>query len=335
VSITPDYLETLQRETTAGNPVARTLLINHWLADDNRESITGLLRSIENGGDTVTARFIEAELTCFHGWHGAADWRSLLAHCCEAGHAEAQFVSAIYRDWQALSGDTNATDNPRGDGFGHWQAPAWQPVVAAEGLVVEQANHFAPERLLHFIRANLGRLLQPSAVVDPDSGKPVQHPVRVNRTAQWLPEHLGWTGKLLESRMSEAAGYDPSHGEVFSLLHYRVGEHYKAHYDCLPGDQAGSEAGLLQGGQRVMTVLLTLGDTGFEGGQTWFPRLEAGASPPPGALLRFNNVDEQGQPLRTSLHEGQAITSGEKWLLSKWVRQQDTPYGKEIQLRRH
>ena len=134
--------------------------------------------------------------------------------------------------------------------------------------------------------------------------------------------------------MSEAAGYDPAHGEVYSLLHYRAGDHYKAHYDCLPGDQARSEAGLLQGGQRVLTVLLTLGDAGFEGGQTWFPRLEAGASPPPGALLRFNNVDEQGQPLRASLHEGQAITSGEKWLLSKWVRQQDTPYGKEIQLRR-
>ncbi len=120
---------------------------------------------------------------------------------------------------------------------------------------------------------------------------------------------------------------------MLSLLHYRVGEHYKAHYDCLPGDQANSEAGQAQGGQRVLTVLLTLGDPEFQGGETWFPRLECGASPPPGALLRFNNVDEHDAPLRASLHEGRPVTAGEKWLLSKWVRQQATPYGNEIQLR--
>ena len=80
-------------------------------------------------------------------------------------------------------------------------------------------------------------------------------------------------------------------------------------------------------------MLLTLGDDNFEGGETWFPRLDRGASPPPRALLRFNNLDEHGEPLRASLHEGRPVTSGEKWLLSKWVRQHATPYGNEIQLR--
>ena len=333
VSNDPDYIDTLRRETTAGNPVARTLLVNHWLAADDHDAIAQLLRDIDAGGDPLSAQFLTAELCCFHGWTGPASWQSLLAACCEAGHAEAQFVAAIYRDWQAMSGNPEATDKPEAPGFGQWQAPDWRPIVEDQGLRVEQADDFAPERLLHFICANLGRLLQTSAVIDPDSGKPVQHPVRINRAAQWLPEHLGWTGKLLETRLAQAAGYTSTCGEVLSLLHYRVGEHYKAHYDCLPGDQAHSQAGLAQGGQRILTVLLTLGDDNFEGGETWFPRLDRGASPPPGALLRFNNLDEHGEPLRASLHEGKPVTSGEKWLLSKWVRQHATPYGNEIQLR--
>jgi len=333
MSNSPDYVATLKRETAAGNPVARSLLVNHSLSTGANGEIEAILAGLRDRGDAIGATFLLAELNCFHGWEAACDWRELLAECCDAQHPEAMFVAALYREWQALSAPDQATDDPRSAEFGGWQAPDWRSVVNAEGLLVEQADGFAPERLLHFICANLGRLLQPSAVVDPDSGKPVQHPVRVNRAAQWLPEHLGWTGKLLETRLAAAGGYHPEQGEVFSLLHYRVGEHYKAHYDCLPGDQATSDSGLAQGGQRTLTVLLTLGAPGFEGGQTWFPRLECGASPPAGALLRFNNVDDTGQPLRASLHEGQAVTQGEKWLLSKWVREQPTPYGSEIQLK--
>ena len=330
----PDYVDTLRRETAAGNPVARAMLVNHWLAAGASSEIQSILADMQAAGDQVASMFLQAELSCFHGWVGSDDWRALLAECCKAQHPEAVYVANLYREWQALSDIEAATDDPKLDHFGQWQVPQWQAVAESEGLHVEQATAFAPERLLRFLCDNLGRLLRPSAVIDPDTGRPVQHPVRINRAAQWLPEHLGWTGKLLESRLAKAGGYEPVRGEVFSLLHYRVGEHYKAHYDCLPADQADSEAGRAQGGQRTMTVLLTLGAQGFEGGHTWFPRLEQGASPPVGGLLRFNNVDTAGQPLRASLHEGQPVTGGEKWLLSKWIRQYPTPYGNEIQLKR-
>jgi prolyl 4-hydroxylase len=80
-------------------------------------------------------------------------------------------------------------------------------------------------------------------------------------------------------------------------------------------------------------VLLTLGDAGFTGGETYFPKLDVIAKVQPGELLRFNNTDEHGNPVACSLHEGRPVDSGEKWLLSKWVRELATPYGRELALR--
>ena len=158
------------------------------------------------------------------------------------------------------------------------------------------------------------------------------HPVRRNQSAQWLPEQLGWAGKLVEQRLAQAAGFHPEKGEVLSLLHYQPGQHYKAHYDCLSDEQAHSAQGRAEGGQRTLTVLLTLGDASFAGGATHFPKLGVTARPQPGELLRFNNTDEHGNSLACSLHEGQPVEHGEKWLLSKWVRELTTPYGRELAL---
>ncbi len=113
------------------------------------------------------------------------------------------------------------------------------------------------------------------------------------------------------------------------------GQRYKAHLDCIDEKLAESEQGRAEGGQRTHTILLAMGNDDLEGGETWFPHLEKGAQSATGELMRFNNTDPDGQPLPNSLHEGQPVTSGEKWLLSKWVRANSTPYGREICLQSH
>jgi len=328
------HLAQLRSEADRGNPVAERLLLQHWLAQDEHDAVSELLQSKRDAGQALHARFLEAELSCFHGWKIDSGWRELLRQCCDEGHPEASFVDALYRDW-ATHLDTTGTDaNP--DTFNDdpysWQPPQWQSLITQEGLTLEQSSPFAPRGLLHFICSHLGRGLQPSAVIDPNSGQPVMHPVRRNQSAQWLPEQLGWTGKLVEQRLAQAAGFQADKGEVLSLLHYQPGQHYKAHYDCLSDEQAHSAQGLAEGGQRTLTVLLTLGDSNFAGGATHFPKLGVTARPQPGELLRFNNTDKHGNALACSLHEGQPVESGEKWLLSKWVRESTTPYGRELAL---
>ncbi len=156
------------------------------------------------------------------------------------------------------------------------------------------------------------------------------HPVRINRSTQWLPEQLGWIGKLFECRLAESCGYEVAHGEVLNLLHYQRGQRYKSHLDCISSEQAESPAGRAQGGQRTMTILMGMDNVDFTGGETYFPKLKVGVQLAAGELLRFNNVDTDGHPLQSSLHEGKPLENGEKWLLSKWVRQLPTPYGREV-----
>ena len=329
------HIAQLRTEAARGNPVAERLLLQHWLAEDEQHAVNELLQSKRDAGQALNARFLEAELSCFHGWKTDADWRELLQQCSEEGHPEASFVDALYRDWATHLLDSthkNARADTASDDPYSWQPPKWQSLVSQDGLTLEQSSPFAPKGLLHFICSHLGRALQPSAVIDPGSGQPVIHPVRRNQSAQWLPEQLGWAGKLVEQRLAQAAGFHVDKGEVLSLLHYQPGQHYKAHYDCLGDELAHSAQGLAEGGERTLTVLLTLGDPSFSGGATHFPKLGVTAKPQPGELLRFNNTDEHGNALACSLHEGQPVESGEKWILSKWVRESTTPYGRELAL---
>lgn len=338
--------ERLMDDAEGGNRIAERLLLNAWLGEENKEAIEGVLQRYQRQGRDIDGRFLEAELVRFHAWPSETSWQALLRECCDGSHREALFVASIYHHWAGMT-DAAATlgkrvndpavepaagGEPWGDGWERWSPPEWRVVIDAQGVIVSQSCGFAPEYLLGFVRSVLAPQLRPSAVVDPQTGKTIAHPVRINQSAQWHPEHLGWVGKLFECRLAEACGYDVGNGEVLSLLHYRPGQRYKAHLDCIGTKQAESPEGLAQGGQRTMTVLLAMGDHDLAGGETSFPKLDADARPDIGELLRFNNTDADKQPLGASLHEGTPVVSGQKWLLSKWVREFATPYGREISI---
>lgn len=327
-----DYRERLRTEAAAGNSIAERLLLLHLLAGDDPDEIEALLKRCS---DADHRRYLEAELRCFHGWPGNESWQDLLCQSAAAGHREARLVVSHYHAWARSSGHLPpdaAADDCSVRGWCDWSAPEWTPVISGQGLVVERSTGFAPRTVITYLRSLLGQQLRPSAVIDPDSGQAIAHPVRINQSAQWLPEHLGWVGKLFECRLAEAAGFEVAHGEVPSLLHYGPGQRYKSHLDCISSKQAASPEGIAQGGQRTLTILLAMGDDDFEGGDTYFPQLKSGTNAATGELLRFNNTDDNGLPLRSSLHEGRPVTAGEKWLLSKWVRERATPYGREIGL---
>lgn len=335
----------LEHDAEAGNKVAERLLLNDWLAGDHADAIDRLLdRRLRDSAQD--GRLLLAELACFHAWPADQPWQEMLCECCSSGHKEALFIASIYHDWAGLGeaaallgrriNEPDAAEDHMlwADGWDGWTPPAWETLIDRDGVAVACSSTFASRYMIGFLRSILAPQLRPSSVVDPASGQTMAHPVRINQCAQWHPEHLGWVGKLFECRLAEACGYDVANGEVLSLLHYRPGQRYKAHLDCIGTRQAESEQGQNEGGQRTMTVLLAMGNDDFTGGETHFPRLDARARAGTGELLRFNNTDAGDQPLPASLHEGTPVTTGEKWLLSKWVRKLPTPYGREICIRR-
>jgi prolyl 4-hydroxylase len=69
----------------------------------------------------------------------------------------------------------------------------------------------------------------------------------------------------------------------------------------------------------VATFLAYLND-GYVGGETDFPRAGLRFKGAAGDALMFANVDLQGRPEPLSLHAGLPPGSGEKWVLSQWIR---------------
>jgi hypothetical protein len=102
-------------------------------------------------------------------------------------------------------------------------------------------------------------------------------------------------------------------------LNYLPGQQFEPHFDFLDSAVPGYTDDLRSNGQRVATFLLYLNEE-FDGGETEFPELGWRYKGRTGDALLFWNVDGSELPDRRTLHAGLPPTSGEKWLLSQWLR---------------
>lgn len=171
--------------------------------------------------------------------------------------------------------------------------------------------------------------LEPSMVVDGESGKKIQSPVRSNQFSQLIPTANDWVLLDIEQRISKLIHLPVTHGELSNILYYQKGNEYKAHYDFFHTKDPGSALAMQDGGQRVRTVLCYLSPA-EEGGETYFPRISKKIAGHSGQLIVFDNVSKQLAPLPPSLHQSLPVISGEKWILSKWYRLNETSYKKNL-----
>lgn len=122
---------------------------------------------------------------------------------------------------------------------------------------------------------------------------------------------------VLRARIARATGFPRQRLEFTNILHYAVGEQNMGHFDYFnPADGA---AEIRANGQRVATFLIYLNEE-YEGGETQFMALRWRYKGAPGDALFFMNVTEDGSADRRSGHAGLPPTSGEKWVLSQWIR---------------
>jgi prolyl 4-hydroxylase len=98
---------------------------------------------------------------------------------------------------------------------------------------------------------------------------------------------------------------------------YMVGQQFQPHTDWFPGPYYEPEED--RGGQRSITAMAYLNRV-EEGGSTFFPRLGINVEPRPGALLIWNNADEDGTPNPFTIHAGSPVVKGVKYVITKWYR---------------
>ncbi|HSX13502.1 MAG TPA: 2OG-Fe(II) oxygenase, partial [Chlamydiales bacterium] len=74
------------------------------------------------------------------------------------------------------------------------------------------------------------------------------------------------------------------------------------------------------GGQRVATVVMYLNST-EAGGETIFPCANISVTPKKGDAVLFYNLKPTGEVDPHSLHGGSPVIAGEKWIMTKWIRE--------------
>lgn len=172
-----------------------------------------------------------------------------------------------------------------------------------------------------YVMGTSARHLRPAEIVDQSSGQPLQSRVRTNHVAVMWPVQQDLVLHALNLRLAAAASLPPQNGEMINVLMYRPGEEYRPHFDFFPIETAKADAS----GQRTRTLLVYL-NTGYDGGETHFVTAGTKIKGDVGDAILFHNCDASGAPDKSSLHAGLSVTSGQKWLLSKWYREKPFAY---------
>jgi len=123
----------------------------------------------------------------------------------------------------------------------------------------------------------------------------------------------------IDRRLSQLANWPLDHAEGIQIINYRLGGEYRPHFDFFPPDEAGSKVHTARGGQRIATIIMYLNDVD-EGGETIFPEISLTIPPRKGDAVYFSYCNSLGQVDRQSLHGGNPVLKGEKWIATKWMR---------------
>jgi prolyl 4-hydroxylase len=160
---------------------------------------------------------------------------------------------------------------------------------------------------------------KPSSVVDPSSGAPVAHHARSGQHAFLTMTHPGLAA--IETRLSQLLHWPVERFEHLQAIGYSPGDEYRPHFDWFDPQHQGSASHLVRAGQRVGTLVMYL-KSPVSGGATGFPSMGGlRVHPSRGSAVWFRDVDALGRPDVLTLHAGDPVQAGTKWIATAWLRE--------------
>lgn len=206
--------------------------------------------------------------------------------------------------------------------FYHWTfpKPSWHNKIIIESksqidLMVVQ--NFLTDKECDELIQQSEATLKKSMVVDWKTGNDVESVSR--KSAQtFLSKQSNEVIIKIENDISELLEIPVGCGEDLQIVRYEVGGEYKAHHDFFSCDEIKKKDRFINSGQRVATVIMYL-NTPESGGETEFPLLGLKIKAVRGNALVFRYPNQEA----ASLHAGRPVTSGVKWIATKWIRERD------------
>jgi prolyl 4-hydroxylase len=187
-----------------------------------------------------------------------------------------------------------------------------------KNIVKEYDNFLTPAECDYIIQFASSRLGESKVYADKDNDARDTN-VRDSRQA-WIHDSDDAFAQKLSERISNLTKISSKHFEALQVVQYNKGGFYKPHYDACVGTEEFCRRANQQfnGQQRYITFLIYLNDD-LKGGETHFPNIPYTVKPKKGKAVMFYSVDAQNKVLSNSLHGGNPVLSGSKWICNKWI----------------
>jgi hypothetical protein len=137
----------------------------------------------------------------------------------------------------------------------------------------------------------------------------------------WIGDDEHPAARKMAALAARLTGIDAVHQEALQVAVYEPQGMFVDHYDACPtmADDPDNCDRMNQGaGQRRATLLVYLND-GFAGGETEFVKIGLKIRPERGKGILFWDTDGDENIIASSMHRGNPVLSGEKWIATKWT----------------
>ena len=123
----------------------------------------------------------------------------------------------------------------------------------------------------------------------------------------------------INNKICRTLDLDESLGEAIQIQKYLPGEYYKEHNDYYHWFTPEHDIYTEWMGQRTWTFMVYLNDV-EQGGETIFKHLDLKIKPKRGTAIFWNNLLPIGFPNYKTIHEAKTPISGNKYVITKWMR---------------
>lgn len=192
-------------------------------------------------------------------------------------------------------------------------------VVNPDPLIAAYPDFLSHEECDYLV-ALANPLLRPSQVTNPLTGESIHLDYRTSSDMRFWHVYQDLVIHCINQRIAKATGERLEQQEMLGVLRYQPGQEYKPHGDFLTVTEGVPNEEVERSGQRIKTFLCYLNE-GYEGGETEFIKLGKKVKGGKGDGLLFHNVDSKGGPDERTIHAGQPVTKGVKWLSTIWIRE--------------
>lgn len=162
--------------------------------------------------------------------------------------------------------------------------------------------------------ALIDAVARPSTLLS-DNGDPE---FRTSSSSDLNRDH-GIVGQI-DNRIADLLGIPRENAETMQGQRYAPNQQFRAHCDYFQEGAVYWDRMVELGGQRTWTAMIYLNDVD-EGGATWFPRAGVRFKPKKRLMVIWNNMLPDGNPNFDTLHEGTRVVTGQKYIITKWFRE--------------